>query len=54
LAEFPEASDRLATTGEDIPPIVTGGMKERRTGLGIVRIEEKAVAIRRGYYQREK
>jgi hypothetical protein len=32
---LPEASKRLATTGEEIPPMVTGGIRERRTGFGI-------------------
>jgi hypothetical protein len=34
---LPEASNRLATTGEETPPMVTGGIKERRTGLGMAR-----------------
>jgi hypothetical protein len=25
----------MATTGEEIPPMVTGGIYERRTGFGI-------------------
>jgi hypothetical protein len=33
---LPLASKRLETTGEEIPPIVTGGIKDKRTGLGIV------------------
>jgi hypothetical protein len=33
---LPEASKRFATTGEEIPPMVTGGTKERRTGFGMV------------------
>jgi hypothetical protein len=38
---LPEASKRFATTGEEIPPMVTGGTKERRTGLGMVRGDTK-------------
>jgi hypothetical protein len=35
--KLPEASKRFATTGEEVPPMVTGGIKERRTGFGILR-----------------
>jgi hypothetical protein len=34
--KVPEESNRLATTGDDLPPIVTGGISK---GLGIFAVE---------------
>jgi hypothetical protein len=35
--KLPLASNRLETTGEDILQMATGGIKDKRTGLGIVK-----------------
>jgi hypothetical protein len=34
---LPESSNKLATTGAFLPPMVTGGMAEINIGLGIVK-----------------
>jgi hypothetical protein len=44
---LPEPSKRFATTGEDFPPMVTGGMKGISIGLGM--LKEKGIWKTVGY-----